>query len=196
MTSIPRDPLASLWQTAPEPDTHHLVQDLQRLNRLHQRHDRSVLAIVCGFAALLLFEESTGRLASHGIVSAIWIVCGVGGTLWQRRARCNRLDALTMDTVTLLKAMIVRARRDLFVARCLYAGVPLGAAVGYAVSKFAGIGAAASTRAVSPRLELIQTGAGIAALAAMMIVGVILARARNLQVRELREKLRSIESEL
>ncbi len=116
--------------------------------------------------------------------------------MWQRRARCNRLDALTMDTVRLLKAMIARARSDLFVARCLYAGVPIGAALGYGISKFAGIGAAASARAANPRLSLIQTGAGIAALVTMMIVGVFLARARSLQVRELREKLRSIEADL
>jgi hypothetical protein len=29
MTSIPPDPLVSLWQTTTEPDTHHLLQDLQ-----------------------------------------------------------------------------------------------------------------------------------------------------------------------
>ena len=197
MTSMPpHDPLVSLWQTAPKPNTQHLMQDLQRLNRLHRRHNRSVLAIVCGIAALLVFEEATGRLASHGIVSAIWIAGVVAGLVWQRRARCSQLDALTPDTVRLLKAMIVRAKSDLFVARCLYAGVPLGAAVGYVVSKSAGIGASESGRAAHPHLEMVQTGAGVAALIVMMVVGVILARSRSVQVRELSEKLKAIETEL
>ena len=197
MTSMPpNDPLVSLWKTAPEPDTQHLMQDLQRLNRLHQRHSRTVLAILCGIAALLVFEEATGRLASHGFLSVIWIAGVVAGVVWQRRARCNRLDALTMDTVRLLKAMIARATRDLFVARCLYAGVPGGAVVGYVVSRLAGIGGSGPARAVHPHLEMVQTGAGVAALIVMMVSGVILARSRSVQVRELNEKLRAIESDL
>jgi hypothetical protein len=196
MTSVPPDQLVSLWQTAPKADTQHLLQDLQRLNRLHQSHNRSILVIVCGIAILLLFEEATGRLASHGILSAVWIAGVVAGAVWQKRARCNRLDALTMDTVSLLKAMIARAKSDLFVARCLYAGVPLGAAIGYAVSELAGIGTPASARAARPHLNMIQTDAGVAALVIMMIAGAILARARSLQVRDLSEKLKSIETDL
>src|ERR1700733_1248094 len=163
MTSIPsRDPLVSLWQTAAKPDTQYLMRDLQRLNRLHQRHNRTVLAIVCGIAILLIFEEATGRLASHGILSVAWIALVVAGILWKRRARCNRLDALTLDTVRLLKAMIARAKSDLFVARCLYAGVPLGATMGYVVSKLAGIGASGTARAAHPLMEVVQVGAGVA----------------------------------
>jgi hypothetical protein len=197
MTSMPsRDPLVSLWQTAAKTDTQHLMQDLQRLNRLHQRHNRTVLAIVYGFAVLLVFEEATGRLGSHGILSVVWIGVVVVGVMWQQRARCNRLDALTLDTVRLLKAMIARAKRDLFVARCLYAGVPLGATIGYVVSKLAGIGASGPARAAHPHIELAQTAAGVAALIFMIGAGVILARARSVQVRELSEKLRAIESDL
>jgi hypothetical protein len=197
MTSMPsHDPLVSLWQTAAKPDTQHLMQDLQRLNRLHQRHNRTVLAIVCGFAVLLVFEEATGRLGSHGILSLLWIAVVVAGVLWQQRARCNRLDALTLDTVRLLKTMIARAKRDLFVARCLYAGVPLGATMGYVVSKLAGIGVSEPARAKLPHVELVQTAAGVAALIFMMVAGTVLARARSLQVRDLSEKLRAIESDL
>jgi hypothetical protein len=197
MTSLPpHDPLVALWQTAPKPDTQNLLQDLQRLNRLHQRHNRSIWAIVCGIAILLLFEEATGRLASHGILSAIWIL-GLGiGLLLQRRGRCNRVDALTLDTVSLLRFMIARAKKDLFVARCLYAGVPCGAVVGFITAKLAGIGASPSAQAAGPRLNMIQTGAGIAAIIAMMVTGVILARSRHLQVQELTEKLRSINADL
>jgi hypothetical protein len=197
MTSLPpHDPLVALWQTAPKPDTQNLLHDLQRLNRLHQRHNRSIWAIVCGIAILLIFEEATGRLASHGILSAIWIL-GLGiGLFLQGRARCNRVDALTLDTVSLLRFMIARAKKDLFVARCLYAGVPCGAVVGFITSKLAGIGASPSAQAAGPRLNMIQTGAGIAAIIAMMVTGVILARSRHLQVQELTEKLRSINADL
>jgi|SRR5271168_1480596 len=197
MTSMSQpDPLVSLWQTAPKPDTQNLVQDLQRLNQLHRRLNRTVLAIMCGTALLLVFEEATGRLGSHGFLSVGWITMVAAGVLWQRRARCNRLDALTFDTVRLLKAMIARAKRDLFVARCLYAGVPLGAAVGYTVSRLAGIGASTPARAAHPHLEMALVGARVVILVVMMVAGFVLARSRSLQVRGLKEKLKAIESDL
>lgn len=128
MTSLPpQDPLIALWQTTPKPDTGHLLQEVQRLNRLHQRLKRTVLGIMCGIGVLLIFEEATGRVTSHGILSGIWILGLVIGLVYHRRARCDRFDALSLDTVSLLKSMIARAKRDLFVARCLYAGVPCGA---------------------------------------------------------------------
>jgi CDP-diglyceride synthetase len=195
MTSMPsHDPLVTLWQTAPKPDTRCLLEDLQRLKHLHQRHNRSVLAIVCGIAILLIFEEATGRVGSHGILSVTWTLAAVVAVVWQRRARCHRFDALTLDTVSLLKTMIRRAKSDLLVARCLYAGVPCGAVAGYLVAKLAGIGT--SARTINPHLDMLQTAAGIAALVIMMVVGVILARSRRLQVQELSEKLRSIEADL
>jgi hypothetical protein len=61
--------------------------------------------------------------------------------------------------------------------------------------KLADLGAA-SPAIVHPRLHLIQTGAAIAALVAMMVTGVILARSRGLQVQELGEKLRLLKAEL
>jgi hypothetical protein len=197
MTSTPpHDPLITLWHTAPEPDNHSLLQDLGRLNRLHQRFNRSVLAILCGIAILLLFEEITGRLASHGVVSAIWISGVVIGAFWHGRARCNRLDALTLDTVRLLKAMIATAKSDLFVARCLYAGVPLSAGISFSVLKLAGVGASPIVKAINPGLEMIQTGAGVAGLIIMTVVGIVLAHSRSLQVRNLSEKLRLFETDL
>jgi hypothetical protein len=195
-SSPPHDPLVTLWQTAPKPDAQHLVRDLQRSNRLHQRLNRTVLAILCGISLLLIFEEATGRVATHGGLSAIWIVGLVIGVIWQRRARCNRSDALILDTTSLLKFMIARAKSDLFVARCLYAGVPCGAVVGLFVAKLAGFGASPSAGALHPHLHSIQSGAGMAALLAMMVTGAILARARHLQVQQLSEKLRLIEAEL
>ncbi len=194
MTPIPQsDPLISLWQTAPQPDTQGLVRDLERLNRLHHRSNWIVLAIFCVTALLLVFEEATGRLASHGFLSVVWIAVISAGIVWHRRARCARLDALSLDTIRLLKAMIARAKKDLFVARCLYAGVPLGAAIGYIVSKLAGLGASA---AAHPHLEIVQTAASVTLLLGMMVTGVILARARSTQVRDLNEKLRAMESDV
>src|SRR5271167_4561913 len=155
MTSLPpHDPLVTLWQTAPKPDTQHLLQDLQRLNRLHQRLNRIVFAIMCGTALLLIFEEATGRVTTHGALSVIWILGLIVGTVWHRRARCNRSDAITLDTVSLLKFMMARAKRDLRIARWLYAGVPCAAIVGYLVTKLAGIGSSPSANAVPPHLHL------------------------------------------
>ena len=197
MTSMsPHDPLVTLWQTTPKPDTQHLVQDLQRLNRLHRRLNRSVFAIMCATSFLLIVAEATGRVTTHGMLSAIWILGLVLGMVWRWRARCNRSDALTLDTVSLLESMIARAKSDLLVARCLYAGVPCGSVVGFFVAKLAGISASPSAIAVHARLHLIQTGAGISTLIAMVVTGAILARSRHLQVQELSEKLRLIEADL
>jgi len=197
MTSLPsQDPLVALWQTTPKPDTRHLLRDLQRLKRLHRRLNRTVLAIVCGIDILLIFEEAAGRIASHGILSAMWTLGLVVGLVCHRRARCNSSDALTLDTVSLLKSMIARARSDLFVARCLYAGVPCGAAAGYIVTKLAGISAPPPAHGTGPYLHTIQTGAGIAALLVMMAAGALLARSRRLQVQDLSDKLKSITDDL
>jgi hypothetical protein len=197
MTSLPpRDPLVSLWQTAPKPDTQRLLQDLQSLNRLHQRMNRSVSAILCGVALLLIFEEATGRVTTHGVLSVIWTLGLVAGAIWRRRARCSRADALALDTVSLLKFMIARTKSDLFVARCLYAGVPFGALAGFIVAEITGISGPAAALAAHPRLHLIQTWAGIAALIIMVAAGAVLARSRSIQLQEFREKLRSLEAGL
>jgi hypothetical protein len=197
MTSLPpQDPLVSLWQTAPKPDTQHLLQDLQRVNRLHQQLNRIVFSILCGTSLLLIFEEATGRVATHGTLSVIWILGLALGVVWHRRARCNRSDALTLDTVSLLKFMIARAKRDLRIARWLYAGVPCAAVAGYFVARLAGIGASPNASAVPPHLHLIETSARVAALIAMTVTGTILARSRRLQVQELSEKLRLITADL
>jgi hypothetical protein len=187
MTSQPpNDPLVSLWQTAPKPDTHHLLQDLQRVNHLHQRLNRSVFAIVCGMSLLLIFEEATGRVTTHGALSVIWVLGIAIGIVWRRRARCNRSVAFALDTISLLKFLIARAKSDMFIARCLYAGVPCCALVGYIVATIMGISASPRAIATHPRLHLIQTAAGIAALIIMMVTGAILARAGRRQIREFR----------
>jgi len=113
-----------------------------------------------------------------------------------RRSRGNRSDALTLDTVSLLKSMIARAKSDLFLARCLYAGVPCGAVAGYTIMKLAGIGASWSAIGISPQLRAIQAYAGVAALLIMILAGVILARSRRLQVQELSKKLMAIAEDL
>jgi hypothetical protein len=49
--------------------------------------------------------------------------------------------------------MIARAKSDLFVARCLYAGVPCGAAAGYLGMKLAGISTSPPAIAVSAHVQ-------------------------------------------
>jgi hypothetical protein len=194
MNSLPpNDPFVTLWQTAPPPDTQQMMQNLQRLNRLHERLNLVVMAILGGVSLLLIFGEATGRMTTQGRLSVIWILCLVTGVVWRRRSQCSRSDALTLDSVHLLERMIAKAKSDLFVARCLYAGVPLGALAGLVAARLAGISVSPS---VHPRLHLIQTAAGVAALLIMMAAGAILARSRHVQVQELSEKLRLIKSDL
>lgn len=194
MTSLPADdPLVALWQTAAGRDIPNLLQDVQRQTRLHRRLAWSIWAIMGGIAVLLIFEEATGGAPSHGILSGLWILGLVVGAILHRRA-VSRTTALTLDTASLLKSMIGRAKNDLFVARCLYAGVPGGAVAGYVMAQLAGVGG--SAWAPNWHLHMMQLGAGIAALVAMMVVGVVLARSRRLQVRELGEKLKLLQADL
>ena len=197
MTSMPeQDPFVSLWQSASQPDTRNLVRELKHLHRLHRRQNRVILTIVCGIAFLLVFEELTGRLPSHGLISVIWVAGVISGVVWNRRARINRLDGMSSNTAGLLKAMISHAKRDLFVARCLYGGVPFGAIVGYFALLWVGVGSPQLVRTGHPLLHMVQTGAGIAALALMMGAGIALARSRSRQVRELTDKLEAAEMDM
>jgi hypothetical protein len=197
MSSSPLpDPLVTLWQTAARPDTRRVLQDLQRLKRMHRRLQRIVLAILVIVSILLILAEAIGRIATHGILSVIWILALAIGIAWQRRSQCNRIDALALDTVSLLKFMLARVNKDLFIARCLYAGVPCGALAGFFIVKITGNGRAPAAIAVHPQLDLILTGAGVVLLIAMVASGIILARSRRLQLKALREKLRSLEAGL
>ena len=63
-------------------------------------------------------------------------------------------------------------------------------------SRLSPIGGSPSTHALHPRLQMLQSGAGIAALVAMTVTGAILARARSAEVRQLSEKLKSAEAGL
>jgi hypothetical protein len=205
MTSLPPhdlpadDPLVALWQTSQRTDAHDLVQETQRLDRLHKRFHRSILAILYGISVLLIFEEATGRVATRGLLSVAWTVV-VTGVIWRKRTRCTRVDALTLDTVSLLKSMIAQAKKDLILARNLYLGAPCGAVAGVIVMrflmKFRSFRAGTVSRPVGPHLEMVQTGAGLATLAIMVVAGLVLARSRARQVKDLSEKLKSIEADL
>ncbi len=190
------DPLVKLWQTALKPDTHHLLQDLQRFKHKHQQMKRSVFAILSAVSMLLIVAEVTGHIATRGALSVIWILGLMIGMMWQRRVRCNRIDALSLDTVSLLKIMLSKAQTDLFLARCLYAGVPGGALVGTFVTKIMQNGVSSAPVGNHPEVQRILTGAGAAILLVMVVTGIVLARSRWLQVRMLSEKLRSVEAEL
>ncbi len=190
--STPPDPLVSLWQNTPKPDTGSLLFALDRQRQLHRRLNRTLWALLCGVGILIAFEEATGRVNTNGVLSGMWLL-GLGiGFVLMRRSQVNRSQVLTMDMAGLLKSTIARAKKDLFLARCLYAGVPCGAVASYIILKLAGFGSSPSANAAGPRLSAIQTAAGIVALLIMIIAGVILARSRRLQVQDLTKKLTSI----
>ncbi|QOY90909.1 hypothetical protein [Paludibaculum fermentans] len=192
----PSDPLIALWQTTPAADTSHLLSELERLKHLHLRLRRTLVAILCAFDILLIFEEATGRLSSYGILSALWTLGLALGVIYRRRQQNSLASLVTRDMVSLLRQMIVRAKRDLFLARCLYVGAPLGAIIAYLAAKAAGLGASSQASVVSPRLHALQTGAGVAAILAMMLAGLLLERARRAQVQHLGSKLQAIMGEM
>lgn len=189
------DPFATLWQSAPKPDTGQLLRDLQRLQKAQRWHSRILAIILCGIALFFIFEEATGRSGTHGLISALWIAF-VAGAIGYQRVRCRSVDPLDLDTASLLKRMIARARRGLFQARCLYLGTPLGAVTGAALTRVLAPGAAPSEHMVQSNLTLMQTIVGLIALVAMIISGLVLARIRRRQLLELTGKLKSLEESL
>lgn len=189
------DPFATLWQSAPKPDTGQLLRDLQRLQKAQRRHSRILIVILCGIALFFVFEEATGRSGTHGIISALWMAF-VAGAIGYQRVRCRSVDPLDLDTVSLLKRMIARAERGLFQARCLYLGTPLGAVAGAVLMKVLVPGAAPGRHIVQSSLALMQTAVGLMLLVAMIIAGLVLARARRRQLQELTGKLKSLEESL
>jgi len=170
------------------------MRDLQRFQRMHRRPIGVIASLLSGVTLLLVLAETTGHPATHGILSAIWIVGLTIGTAWQWRARCSRVAAMTLDTVRSLKWMLGRAKRDLMLARCLYAGLPCGALTGTFVSNLLYQGA--SPEAAPRSAVSILSVAGWAVLLFMMAAGFVHARSRRFEVKRLAEKLRSAEAGL
>lgn len=162
---------------------------------MHRRLKRVVAGILSGVSLLLILAEATGNPATHGILSAIWIVGLTIGAVWRWRARCSRINAVTLDTVSSFKWMLGRARRDLLLARCLYAGAPCGALIGAFVSYLLRHGASPRA-ALSPAPHLILRVAGLSVLLFMMAAGFVLARSRRSEMNRLAEKLRAAEAGL
>lgn len=196
MNSTPsNDPLVTLWQTASVPDEDRLVRELRRLQKMHRRLVGVIGGLLSAVTILLTLAEATGRLLTRGILSAIWIVGLMIVAAWHWRARCSRIDALTLDTVGLLRWMIRRAKRDLLLARCLYAGVPCGALTGAFLSSFRYSGGASPESAFRPHVSILSV-AGLAVLLFMILAGTLLARSRQLEIERLTENLELAQAEL
>lgn len=186
------DPFARLWQSAPQPDTGQLMHDLRRLQRVHRWHNRVVAALLGATALVLVFAETVVRSVPLGIVTALWIAF-VAGAVWYRRVRCRAVDALDLDTVSLLKRMIGRAKAGLVQARRIYAGVPLAAAASWLATRLFWPGVWPGRPAGMAWLHVAYMAACLAMLIAMIVAGLVLARARRRQLRELTDKLRLFE---
>lgn len=196
MTEFAHDPLVALWQTAQRPDLGSLFQHIEHHRLMHRRFGKILVTIIGATSLLLILEEATGRLATHGWLSAAWLSCLGVGLVWRRRARCQRDGILNMDTVSLLKSALKQAKQDLFLARCLYAGVPCGAACGFLFMHFSANHPSIPQTAIEPTIRTIQTVAGVVVLSTMIIAGLALARARRTQVRTLGETLNAIATEV
>ena len=189
------DFLAQLWQSGPKPDTQSLMVDLRRLQKVHQWQQRILIFILCATAVLLTSVAIIQRSAALGGFAALWIAF-VAGAIWYGRARCRAADALDLDTVSLLKRMIKRARHGLSQARRLYAGVPLAAAAGAIVTRIVTGGQAVGHHGPEAWVTVAYTVASLILLVFMVAAGLVLARARQSQIRQLGEALRSLEDDV
>jgi hypothetical protein len=191
----PIDPFARLWQSAPAPDTERLMHDLRRLQAVHRWQNRILIAILSGTAILLVFGAIATQSAGLRIAATLWVAFVIGA-IWYQGVRCRAADALDLDTISLLKRMIKRAKRGLVQARRLYAGTPLAAAVSWTATRFFWPGLASGGHVMAPWLATTYTLASLAMLGAMVAAGLGLARARRRQLDELSEKLRLFEGEV
>lgn len=194
--SSSQDPLAALWQTAPKTDTSSLLRNLQSANSRHRLLNWIAFAIMCGTGLLLIDDAITHGTVAHIALCVAWNLGLLVGVTWYRRAGCHRAEAVTFDTIRLLKFMIARGKRDLRLARCLYVGAPCGAAAGFMIARLTGFEALQSPIAASSHTHLIRTGGGLTALILMMVIGLMMARDRRAQIRQLTETLKSIQGDV
>lgn len=185
------DPFIALWQTAPQPDVQAVLDAVKRADAAHKRLNWTLVALLSTITLIIAFEEATGRLRTHGVVTILWTVGLGAGLLWHCRAGRRLSVALSEDTLSLLNLMIRRAKRGLKLARYLYLGTPVGAVVGWFIANATHISAGSSGW-----LSLVQTAAGIAMLGMMMVSGLVLARLRRRQVDELSARLREFQEDL
>lgn len=192
------DPLVALWTTAPMPDAQKIVADVRRAQRMHDTLYRTVLGLCVLLALLFAFEEATQRIETRGALTIVWVLAIAGGVVWHQRSRARFVDALTLETPQMLSYMIARTKRGLTIARYLYAGTPLGALAGGAITWVAdgAFGWRQAGGAISPSLALIQTGAAAVTLLAMIACGIVLARMLHRQLRDLEGKLKDAEAEV
>ncbi len=191
----PIDPLAQLWQSVCEPDTKQLTLDLKRLQKTHQWQNRIIILILCSTGLLLVFGAAALQSPTLWIATVLWVAF-VSGAIWYQRVRCRAADALDLDTISLLKRMIKRARQGLVQARRLYIGVPLAATASAIVTRILVPNPASSGHALHPWLAVSFTIFSAIMLVVMVGAGLVMAYARRRQIQELTEKLRSFEESL
>jgi hypothetical protein len=187
------DPLVSLWHTGSGPDAQQMLRQLQSYEQSRKRMRLVLMAVLCTVSLMLLLAETVERMPTHGVLSAIWLPLVASCAIWWRRGRVNRIDMLSADTARLLRRMIARAKADLFIARCLYIGVPLGAAAGGTLTQLFKTPQTGGQHSVFGSVLAI---AGGAILAAMFAFGVLFERSRRRQIEELRGKLQSVTSNM
>lgn len=89
-----------------------------------------------------------------------------------------------------------RALEDDHHCGCSAPSATMGTVAGFIMARLTGFGTSPNAIAISPRLHLIRTGAVVAALITMMVMGLIVALDSRLQVQELKEKLEAIQEDM
>ena len=181
--------LIRVWRSNPQVDTQSLMQNLAAQNRTRRIQATVILALLGAVSLLLVLAEIAGKLGTHGLLSLLWLTCLAVGALLQNRAHRGRVNALASDTRGLLKFMIRRARRGLTLARCLYAGTPTGAMMGWLLTTTIDPDAGRGHHVAS-----LQAAAGAALLVMMILAGLVFARRRRAELMNLEEKQSSLQS--
>ncbi len=185
------DPFIALWQTAPQPDVQATLDAVKRADAAHKRLNWTLAALLSAITLIIAFEEATGRLRTHGVITVLWSLALFAGFLRHRYAARRLSAALSEDTRSLLALMLLRAKRGLRLARTLYLGTPIGAVIGWFIG-----GAIHINAAGTGWLSQLQTALGLAMLSIMMVSGLALAGLRRRQVDDLTAKLQAWQNEV
>lgn len=179
---LPTGALAALWQSGGEIDVEPLVKRLQRQNkRLRQLNQLSFLVCIASLIFLIALEF-TDQIPTRGLLSLIGAV-SVAGSWWKyRRDKARLIAAYSEEPARLLPFLIKRTRAMRNLGRYYYLCSFPSFVTGFLVSRFLGPD---STNGPPASWFVMLAIFGLGALVAITVWGVLIARSKTAELREL-----------
>jgi threonine/homoserine/homoserine lactone efflux protein len=187
--------LAALWQSdAPDVNVEDVMRSIGHDARIHRRFNGITLGVAAFVMIFLFWMEVRGFFRVPFVLSGAILLSLLWKVYTMRRASSRMSAVGSLGTTELVRHAIARARTSLRTGRILYAVNPLSLVAGIAVGPLF-----SAESAVKPDLDPVTAGVLlglIAMIGAGMVVGIRMARAAQLRLGVLEERLQSIEKDL